>query len=58
MVLINNAYWILSSFCFFFKSTHQLGIFYNLLSLGRNLRLREVEPVDPHPTVAKKISRI
>lgn len=57
-MLINNAYWILSSFCFFFKSTHQLGIVYNLLSLGRNPRLREVEPVDPELTVAKRIPRI
>ena len=57
-MFINNAYWIPRSFCFVFKSTHQLGSVYNLLSLGKNPRLREVEPVDPELTVAKRIPRI
>ena len=52
-VFIINAYWILGFFCFFFKSIHQLSHVYNLLSPGRNLRLREAEPVDQDCTVAK-----
>ena len=52
-VFIINAYWILGSCCFFFKSIHQLNHVYTLLSPGRNPRLREAEPVDQDCTVAK-----
>ena len=52
-VFITSAYWILGSCCFFFKTIHQLSCVYNLLSPGRNPRLREVELVDQDCTVAK-----
>ena len=53
MVFIINAYLILGFFCFFFKSTHQLSHVYNLLSPRRNPRLRDMEPIDPHPIVVE-----
>lgn len=56
-VFSSNEYEILGSFWLFFKSTHQLGSVYNL-SFLRNPRIREVEPVDQDPTVAKRKSRI
>ena len=60
VVFIINAYWILG---FFFKSIHQLSCIHNLLSLGRNPRLREVEPVDQDcivadPDLARPLSHI
>lgn len=56
-VFSSNEYGILGSFCFFFKSTHQLGSVYNL-SFVRNPRIREVELVDQDPTAAKSKCRI
>lgn len=56
-VFSSNEYGILGSFCFFFKSAHQLGSVYNL-SFVRNPRIREVELVDQDPTAAKSKCRI
>ena len=48
----------MQSFCFFFKSTHQLGSIYTLLSLLRKLRLREVEAIVPTPLSLSSTPRV
>ena len=53
-MFINNAYWIPCSFCFVFKSTHQLGSVYNLLSLGKNPRLREWSQLTPNSQLLRE----